>query len=449
MNLVGRIFGTNGVRGVFGREFSLEFVHDIALAMGKYFGSGRILVGYDGRESSPLIARMVCSALNYAGLDCSTAGLVPTPALEFAVKEMRYDGGVMVTASHNPPEYNGIKPVAPDGVEISRSDERVIEDIYLAKKCGPGRRWGKTAAEDGVLSRYSEGVCRQVNPDRIRNRKYTIVLDAGNGAQAVAAPGIAKMLGCQVHVINETISGDFPGRGSEPTPSNLGRLSEAIRDRHADIGIAFDGDGDRSMICDENGAVLTGDRSALALSKFLLEQNRASKVVTCVNSGSAIERLAAEYDSNVIRTIVGSVEVSRRMVLEDALIGFEENGGFMFGPHNHVRDGCMTMALFLDMMAGCGMTVSGIMSSLPASHTAKTKLACTPEQAARAVSALRAEHPDADARDGIKITLNEREWVMVRPSGTEPILRIYAESYSQEALSDLLDRYESKVKSAL
>jgi len=448
MNLMGRIFGTNGVRGIFGREFNLEFIHDIMLAIGKYFGSGRILVGYDGRSSSPLIAQMACSALNYAGLDCSVAGLVPTPALEFAVKE-HYDGGIMITASHNPPEYNGIKPVAADGVEISRDDERVIEDYYFAKNYGPGKSWGRTEANDGVIPLYHEGICRHVNKNAIRDSQYAVVLDVGNGAQAVAAPELARTLGCRVHVINGTISGSFPGRGSEPTPSNLDEMSRAILDHKADIGIAFDGDGDRSMICDENGTVLTGDISALALSRFLLEQNRGSTAVTCINSGSAIEKLAAEYGAVVIRTLVGSVEVSRRMVLEDALIGFEENGGFMFGPHNRVRDGCMTMALFLEMMSSYRMPVSGIMSSLPPSHTAKTKVACTPKQAARVISALQAAHPDADTRDGIKITLSGQEWVMVRPSGTEPILRIYAESYSQEALSVLLARYESKVKSAL
>ncbi|MEM3025545.1 MAG: phosphoglucosamine mutase, partial [Candidatus Nitrosotenuis sp.] len=128
---MGRLFGTNGIRGIFPDELGLQFIHDITLSIATYFGKGPILVGYDGRISSKLIAKLVCSTLNEAGLDCANGGLVPTPALEYATKKLKYAGGIMITASHNPPEYNGLKPVAADGVEIPREDESVIEDIYF------------------------------------------------------------------------------------------------------------------------------------------------------------------------------------------------------------------------------------------------------------------------------------------------------------------------------
>lgn len=129
-----RFFGTNGIRGIFPKDLTIEFVHDMTLAIGTYFGGGPILIGYDGRESSPILCKIVCSALNSIGIDCNIAGLIPTPCLEYAVKTLGYSGGIMITASHNPPQYNGIKPAASDGVEISRKDELVIEDIYLQKK---------------------------------------------------------------------------------------------------------------------------------------------------------------------------------------------------------------------------------------------------------------------------------------------------------------------------
>ena len=446
---MGRLFGTNGIRGVFGRDLTLEFVNDVTMSIAAYFGTGPILVGYDGRRTSPLISRAVCSALNYAGLDCAAAGLVPTPALELAVRRLGYRGGIMITASHNPPQYNGIKPVASDGVEIPREDELVVERIYHNSEYGPGTGWGTTVDELRVIDEYLSGICSHVDTGMIRRRNYTVVLDMGNGAQAVAAPRLARALGCTVHTVNGTIDGDFPGRGSEPTPANLGDLSDAILRNGADLGVAFDGDGDRSMLCDGRGAVLTGDRSALLLSEFLLEKNPGSKVVTCMNSGSAAEAVAERFSSRVIRTKVGSVEVSRRMVLEDALLGFEENGGFMFGPHNQVRDGCMTLALALDMMAHRGRTVAEMAADLPASHTTKDKVRCTPRQAQRVLSVLSGEHPDADTGDGIRITLGGGNWVMIRPSGTEPILRIYAEADSAEGLEGIMSGYVARVRSII
>lgn len=446
---MGRLFGTNGIRGVFGRDLTLEFVNDVTMSIAAYFGTGPILVGYDGRRTSPLISRAACSALNYAGLDCAAAGLVPTPALELAVRRLGYRGGIMITASHNPPQYNGIKPVASDGVEIPRGDELVVERIYQNSEYGPGTGWGTTVDELRVIDEYLSGICSHVDTGMIRRRNYTVVLDMGNGAQAVAAPRLARALGCTVHTVNGTIDGDFPGRGSEPTPANLGDLSDAILRNGADLGVAFDGDGDRSMLCDGRGAVLTGDRSALLLSEFLLEKNPGSKVVTCMNSGSAAEAVAERFSSRVIRTKIGSVEVSRRMVLEDALLGFEENGGFMFGPHNQVRDGCMTLALTLDMMAHRGRTVAEMAADLPASHTTKDKVRCTPQQAQRVLSVLSGEHPDADTGDGIRITLGGGNWVMIRPSGTEPILRVYAEADSAEGLEGIISEYVARVRSII
>ena len=328
-----------GFGGVFGKDFTLELVHDLTLAIARHFARGPILVGYDGRDTSRIVAKAVCSALNYSGLDCGDAGLVPTPCLEYCVPKLGYAGGMMITASHNPPEYNGIKPVAPDGVEISREEEDIIEGYYRNKESISAERWGSTAPEPRAVETYVAGVLSQVDAVAIARHNYTVVLDVGNGAQAVTAPLLCRRLNCNTVLLNETIDGRFPGRGSEPTPDNLSELSDAVVRNKADVGMAFDGDGDRSIICDERGTILTGDRSALVLVRYLLTDNPGSTVVTCLNSGHAIEGLAEEYGSPVVRTRVGSVEVSRRMVSSGALAGFEENGGFMYGRHNQVRDG--------------------------------------------------------------------------------------------------------------
>lgn len=447
---MGKLFGTNGIRGVFGEDLTLEFIHDITMAIATFFKKGPILVGYDGRDSSPVIAKVMCSTLNSCGINCSLAGLVPTPALEYATKTLRYNGGIMITASHNPPQYNGLKPVAKDGVELSRNDEKIIEGIYFGKKwIKYSKRLGKTTAESQILRTYLDGIKSQVNLAKIKSKKFKVVLDLGNGAQSVSAPILCKELGCKVFQINEKIDGRFPGRGSEPTPENLQKLSKTVRQNGADLGIAFDGDGDRSIFCDNRGEILSGDKSALLLTNFILKQNPKSKVVTCLNSSSVIEAIASKTKSKVIRTKVGSVEVSRKMVPEKALIGFEENGGFMYGKHNQVRDGSMTLALMLDLLAQSGKSLTEELNRIPKSFTTKDKVLCTKRQANRVITQLKKEHQNYDTTDGIKIIFDDKNWVMIRPSGTEPIARIYAESDSQQRLDGLMSKYLKKVKAIL
>ena len=444
-----KFFGTNGIRGVFSEDFTLEFVHDMALAIGTYFKGGPVLIGFDGRESSPVICKVVSSALNSIGIDCNVAGIVPTPCLEFAVKTLGYSGGIMITASHNPPQYNGIKPAAKDGVEISREDELVIEDIYLQKSWIKNpENWGTIGKEERAIQTYLKGIASQVDSKLIESKNFKVVLDLGNGAQAVSAPDFCKMMHCEPLFINQTIDGMFPGRGSEPTPQNLSELSKTVIENNADVGIAFDGDGDRSIFCDNKGNILTGDKSALLLTQHILKKNPKSLVVTCLNSGSNIEVLAEKFNSKVIRTKIGSVEVSRKMISTDALIGFEENGGFMYGKHNQVRDGCMTLALMLELLA-IGKSLSDEIASLPPSFTTKDKVSCSPENVSKLILSLREEFPSSDTTDGIKITIDPKNWVMIRPSGTEPIVRVYAEAESQEKLDALMSEYLQKVKSII
>ena len=445
-----KFFGTNGIRGVFSEDFTLEFVHDMTLAIGTYFEKGPILVGFDGRVSSPAVCKVVSSALNSIGIDCNIAGIIPTPCLEFAVKTLGYSGGIMITASHNPSQYNGIKPSGIDGVEISRDDELVIEEIYMQKNwITKPENWGTTGIETRAIETYLKGIVSQIDSKSIESKHFKVVLDLGNGAQAVSAPNFCKMMQCSIFLVNENIDGEFPGRGSEPTPENLSDLSKTVTENNADVGIAFDGDGDRSIFCDNKGNILTGDKSALILTQHILKKNPNSLVVTCLNSGSSIEGLANNFNAKVIRTKVGSVEVSRKMVSTDALVGFEENGGFMYGKHNQVRDGCMTLALMLDLLATSGKSLSEEIASLPPSFTTKDKVLCSLEKVSKLISSLKEEFPRSDTTDGIKITTNPKNWVMIRPSGTEPIVRVYAESESQEKLDGLMSEYLKKVKSII
>jgi phosphomannomutase/phosphoglucomutase len=452
-NVRPRLFGTNGVRGVYGQELTHDLVIDLCYALGTYFSKGPIVVGYDGRKSHAVLSRLVRSTLNSAGLDTVNAGLIPTPCLQYAAKRLGYNGGIMITASHNPPEYNGIKPTASDGVEISREDELKVEDIYYSKRFVQIDGTGHDSIDNNIISRYIEAVLALIDVNRIRQRKFTVVMDTGNGAQAVVAPLVAKKLGCKVIVINGQIDGDFPSRGSEPTPDNLELLSETVKTARADFGVAYDGDGDRSLFCDNTGAIYMGDKTGALLVKHLLSQkHKGSHVVCPINTSMILSVIAKQAGSEVIYTKVGSVEVSREMVKRSCPLGLEENGGFMYGPLNEVRDGAMATALVLDMMAASDMSLSQHIAQLPQTFQYKTKFMCPSREIVDRIIKICLEHGSprkVETLDGAKIWIDEETWLMLRPSGTEPLIRMYAESTDKSLLDSKVDEYRRYVQSQI
>jgi len=448
-----RLFGTNGVRGIYGKELTHDLVIDLCYALGAYFGGGPIVVGYDGRMSSPVLSRLVRATLNSAGLDTANAGLVPTPCLQYAAKRLGYNGGIMITASHNPPQYNGIKPTARDGVEISREDELKVEDIYYSKKYSSIHGTGRDSVDDNIVSRYIDAVLSLVDAGRIRQKKFTVAMDTGNGVQAIVAPLVAKKLGCKVIVVNGQIDGEFPARGSEPTPDNLGVLAETVRSSKADFGVAYDGDGDRSIFCDDNGAIYMGDKTGALLVKHLLAvKDMGSEVVCPINTSMILSKVAEQAGSRVVYTKVGSVEVSREMVRRRCPFGLEENGGFMYGALNEVRDGVMATALVLDMLAASGRPFSKHIAQLPHTFQHKSKFACPSREVVDRIVKAFMDHGSpkkVETLDGAKIWIDEDTWVMVRPSGTEPLIRMYGESTDKSLLDSKVDEYRRLVNSKM
>ncbi len=448
-----RLFGTNGVRGVYGQEFTSDVIIDLCYALGTYFGAGPIIVGNDGRKSSPVISKLVRSTLNSAGLDTANTGLVPTPCLQYAAKRLGYRGGVMITASHNPPEYNGIKPTASDGIEIPRDDELRVEDIYYSKNFAKVDSTSEDLIDDTIVGSYIDMVLSLIDSERIRARKFIIVMDTGNGAQAKVAPIVAKKLGCKVIVLNGHIDGDFPGRGSEPTVENLEVLAETVRSARADLGVAFDGDGDRSIFCDDTGEVYMGDKTGALLVKHLLGiKHKGSEVVCPLNTSMILSKVVEGMGSKVVHTKVGSVEVSREMVKRNCLLGLEENGGFMYGALNEVRDGAMATALMFDMLASGKESFSQHIAQLPHTFQFKTKFACPSRDAVDKAIQACVEHGNpkkVETLDGAKIWIDEESWIMVRPSGTEPLIRMYGESSDKALLDSKVEEYKRLIQSKI
>lgn len=442
-----RLFGTNGIRGIPGKDMTLEFVAEMGLAIGTFFGKGTVLIGHDVRNSSPTLARAITAGLQESGIDVANAGLLPTPAAQFAIRKLGYDGGVIITASHNPPEYNGIKACGKNGVEVTREEERVIEKIYYGKNFQRAN-WktiGGAIEEPRGVRNYIQGVISQVDAKAIAKRKLVVVMDTGNGAQSIATPYIGEELGCRVISLNGHPDGNFPGRGAEPTPDTLSTLSKAVIAYNADFGVGYDGDGDRSIFCDDKGIVHYGDRSGAVLTDHVLGTRGKGLVVTTIATSQVIDDIAEKHGAKVLRTRVGSVDVTNEMITKKAIFGLEENGGCFFSPHIEVRDGGMTTALMMELLAMTKEPLSALLAKLPKYHQMKLKFECLIEKRAKVIEQVTQKAKGKiDTSDGLKV-FEDKTWVLLRPSGTEPILRLFGESDNKEQLDAMMQKYKEMV----
>ena len=446
-----RLFGTNGIRGIPGKDLTLDFVAEMGLAIGTFFNKGTILIAHDVRNSSPILARGMMAGLEEAGIDVALAGLLPTPAAQFGIRKLGYDGGVIITASHNPPEYNGIKVCSSNGVEVTREDERTIEKIYYDKKFKKAdwKSIGRSIEEPRGIRNYIQGVISKVDAEAIKKRKLTVVMDTGNGAQSIAAPYIGEELGCRVISLNGHPDGSFPGRGAEPTPDTLSALSKAVIAYHADFGVGYDGDGDRSIFCDDKGVVHYGDRSGAVLTDHILRTRGAGLVVTTIATSQVIDDIAEKHGARVLRTRVGSVDVSKEMITKKAIFGLEENGGCFFAPHIEIRDGGMTAALMMELLSMSKESLSSLLAKLPKYHQMKLKFECPIEKRAKVIESVKQKaQGKVDTSNGLKI-LDGKTWALLRPSGTEPVLRLFGESDNKEKLEAMMQKYKEMIVAAI
>lgn len=465
-----KLFGTNGIRGVFGQDLSIEFLIDIAFSLGYYFEKGPIVLGYDGRSSSLCISKIVSAVLTSMGIDVYQMGLTPTPCLQYTVKNLDMSGGIMITASHNPKEYNGLKPVSNLGFEISREDENKIESIYhekrfLEKKC----HIIGNIYDLNVLEQYVDKVLTFVDTTIIKKSKIRIVMDCGNGVQSIVAPLLARKLGCEVLILNGHIDPNFSARGSEPKMDNLASLRRMVSENGYDLGVAYDGDGDRSIFCDEKGIIHWGDKTGSLLSYHLIKHKNLDTEIVCpINSSLVISRIGDLVDRKVYFTKVGSVEVTYGMKDTNSLIGFEENGGFFYGPLNLVRDGAITTALIVEMLSYYKQenlinlnynrnnsslnktpTLSSLYCLLGETFQYKSSINLSSKDDIKRVLEICSEHGSVvkvEKVDGVKIWFDSESWIMFRPSGTEPLIRIYAESNDNSLLNSKVKEYLSLIK---
>jgi len=445
-----RLFGTNGIRGVVNKELTPELTIKIGTAIGTFFKHSTILVGYDARTSGPMLAKAVIAGLNASGCNVIFAGMAPTPTLQYAVKKHKLDGAVIVTASHNPPEYNGIKVVWNDGIEISREQEIQIENIFFDDKIVYAK-WdniGKTSGIHGIIDEYIEAIKKHVNVTSIIKKHYNVVVDAANSVGNLTAPYLLRELGCKVMTINGNIDGTFPGRLPEPRPENLQDLALTVKSVGADFGVAYDGDADRSVFVDEHGEIHWGDQTFALIEKHFLKENPKEKIVTPVSSSTLIKDIAEAYNGEIVWTKVGSVTVSQTMKTINAKLGGEENGGIFYGPHQAVRDGAMATALILEIMAKTGKKLSSLLAELPKYLIEKGKVECKEELKNKVLKKLieQVHSMNINTIDGVKLWFEDESAILIRPSGTEPVFRLYAEAKTEEKAMKLVRDYSLKLK---
>ena len=438
-----RLCGTFGVRRTANDVLTPEFASRLAACYGTQI-KGTVAVGGDTRTTTPMLMQAVIAGLLSSGCDVVDLGILPTPGVQYAVRKY-YDGGVMITASHNPPKYNGIKFLDKDGIGIPDEMDLAIEKLYFDGE--PDRvefsQIGQIYKNDKIIEEYIDEAVSKVDTEAIKKANLKVVVDCGSGAGCFTAPYLIRKLGCDVTSLNSQADGFFPGRDPEPIEENLQELISVVKELGADIGLAHDGDADRTICIDEKGNFVLGDKTFTLVEKQMLKENGGGTIVTTVATSQAIYDVAEEHDGEVIATAVGDLLVARKLKDTDGLFGGEENGGLIFPDFVYGRDAVMTVAKILEIVAKEKRPLSELVAELPVYYASKMKIECPDDEKEFVMQSIADEIKtttdfELDLTDGVKI-LKEDGWVIIRPSGTEPIFRCFAESDSQEKADEMTE----------
>ncbi|WP_267163624.1 phosphoglucosamine mutase [Halovenus salina] len=441
------VFGSSGVRGVALDELTPADTVDIAQAAGAVFRdrNRRVAVGRDSRLTGDVFVHAVASGLASVGCDVDCLGIVPTPSLQ-AYCEQQGVPGVMVTASHNPPRFNGIKLIGDDGVELTRDTlERVESQLAGESTTASWDDAGGITDREGVNRAYREQLTEAVDRDRIAEAGLTVALDPGHGAGSLTSPQLFRELGCTVKTINANPDGRFPGRDPEPVQENLAELGRLVEATDADIGIAHDGDADRAIFFDETGAFVDGDAALAALTAAELDAD--DTVVSAVNTSQRLVDVTRDAGASLRLTPIGSthlITAIRELQAdgERVPIAGEGNGGIIYPHYRIARDGAYTAARMCELLAETPL--SELIEPYDGYANVRRNISYeTDDERAAMVTAIEEVAADADAEvgttDGYRLDYGDA-WVLARPSGTEPVVRVYAEARSRERAETLADR---------
>ena len=435
-----QLFGTNGIRGVIGRDMTPDMIFKVSKAFGA-MRQGTIAIGRDSRTSGITLGIAAISGLLSIGCDVVDCGILPTPALQYIVKN-HFEGGVMITASHNPPEYNGIKIIEPDGTEMGEEQTIELEKLIFNNTI-PAENWnnvGKKTDSPQLVHKYLCSISNSF-PKGI-GKGMTVVVDPGSGPACLTTPKILEKMGCKVLTVNSIVDGTFPGRMPEPTAAGLSHLSDLVKASGAIMGLAHDGDADRTVFVDENGQFIEENKEFSIIAQYVCEK-KLGIIVTPVSTSQLVETIAKKAGCKVMYTKVGSIFVARTMRSliqkgENVILGGEGNGGLIFPEHQFCRDGGMTAAMMVSIIASKKIPLSHLVKNLPQRYMIKEKIYANNNKKLLESVKNRFINDKMDLTDGLKIFRDDC-WALIRSSGTEPLIRIIIDGPTCERCNTLRD----------
>lgn len=445
------VFGSSGTRGIANEDLTPDFVISIAKAAGSVSEATRFAVARDTRTSGQMLAAACASGLASVGIDVDLLDVAPTPSVQLYA-ETNETPALVITASHNPPEYNGVKLIGASGIEPTIEELEQIEQVLKTRsfRTVPWDKVGHLRRVPDVNSQYVTTVIDAVDKDRISAADLTIALDPGHGAGAVTNPRLYRKLGCRVVTVHSEPDGSFPGRDPEPVEQNLGDLQQLVRAAEADVGIAHDGDADRAIFIDERGEYIEGDGALAAFAAAELE--RGDVVVSAVNASQRLVDVTESIDARLELTPIGSTQIITRIRElqrsgERVPIAGEGNGGIIFPDYRLTRDGAYTAARFLELLTT--QPASEVVSTFNEYQNVRVNLEYESRVHRDAMldavtDFAQTEPADLTTVDGYRLDYDDA-WVLVRSSGTEPIIRVYAEARDQETAQTLIDRVQREL----
>ncbi|MEK6982275.1 MAG: phosphoglucosamine mutase [Candidatus Micrarchaeota archaeon] len=448
--MTAKYFGTNGIRGKF--DFlNEEFALKAAIAIGTYFNNGKIVVGRDVRLTGERLNNAVLAGLTSIGCEVIDLGVVTSPTAEFMIKKLNADGLIIITASHLPPEYNALKVVDRDGVSVSRERGEDIEKLMLTNKNTNYKNVKPVLKYKNATSDHITAMIKLIgkNIEKIKSKKYKVAVDCANATMCLIAPYVLRdLLGCQIISINSQIDGTFPGRDSEPTKENIKELISIVKATKCDLGIAFDCDGDRVTLVDENGEFVIGDKIT-ALSFLIKLQEKKGSVVTTVATSKATQDVAEKFGVKTIYTKVGAPYICEAVLENKCVSGGEEVGGVIWPELSLAKDGIFTAVKIIEHMALTGKKLSEAIAQVPVYYNHKIKISAKSDEKQTMLKKAKAYATKKKLKineiDGIRVDFAD-SWVIVRASGTEDYVRIFAEAKTQEKAQQLVNEYEQIVK---
>jgi phosphoglucosamine mutase len=446
------LFGTSGLRGLVNADLTPGLAVRVGMALGTFIGKGKVLLARDTRFSGLMLQNALTSGLLGCGARVYCLGVLPTPVLAYLTKRFGAEAGLMITASHNPPQYNGIKVFDKDGMAYDERRQEKLEKIIKSEDFRLVEWHNLSEAEYGDESHlYVDMMLKGIK----LGKKWRVVVDPGCGATGSIAPKIFKVLGCDVKAVNSQPDGFFPSRSPEPNAESLKPLAKIVEAFRADIGVAYDGDGDRVAFIDENGVFVDFDRVLAAYAAHALKRCGGGTVVTNVEASMCVEKMVEASGGGVVRTRVGDVYVAEAVKKFRGVFGGEPCGAWIHPEYHLCPDGILSSALLLKALEEEGKSLSEFVADVPAYPVLRKNVRCRNEIKNAVVGMveglMKKAFPDyrqISKVDGVRLSL-EDGWVLVRASGTEPLIRLTVEGESLKTAETIIDRALAAVNKAL